>query len=341
MFKIHYPSEYLFGDHRAEIFPLLKPFLKPDSFSNLNRIEMYGVSETDYSFVCKEDCDFIILPMSLNFYSRTKRRKEIQNYIKSTNKIIYAFMSGDIGVKWKSNKNLQILRCNGYSTKGIDRGLPVFIKDPFIEYNGFYVSQDNLKTSIGFCGQSNYSRIKMIQDKLRVSYRNMYNFFFNYYEKEKLFSSSYFRGRILEKLQNSHELKTDFIQRIKYRAGAKTSEDRIASTQEYFQNIKDNLFTVCMRGGGNFSVRLYETMSMGRIPIYFHTNDHLPFKEDVFWRENTIWIEESEIHKSVDIIKTWIETKRNKLDEIAKNNRVFWNENLTMDGYFKRVFGEK
>ena len=43
------------------------------------------------------------------------------------------------------------------------------------------------------------------------------------------------------------------------------------------KNLRDNCFNVCMRGAGNFSYRLYETMMMGRIPIIINSDQVFPF----------------------------------------------------------------
>ena len=51
--------------------------------------------------------------------------------------------------------------------------------------------------------------------------------------------------------------------------------------QEYFDTINNNAFTVCSRGAGNYSIRFYETLRSGRIPVLLDSDMVLPFEEDI------------------------------------------------------------
>ena len=75
-------------------------------------------------------------------------------------------------------------------------------------------------------------------------------------------------------------LTTNYILRSKYRAGVSREKDPFhPSRLEFVNNILGSDYTVCMRGGGNFSVRFYETLSLGRIPVFIDTDCLLPWHE--------------------------------------------------------------
>jgi hypothetical protein len=50
-------------------------------------------------------------------------------------------------------------------------------------------------------------------------------------------------------------------------------------------NIKNSEFTFCPRGNGNFSIRFYEALKSGRIPIILNTDNELPFEKYIDWNK--------------------------------------------------------
>ncbi|NVK51427.1 MAG: hypothetical protein HWD85_00730 [Flavobacteriaceae bacterium] len=350
MVKIYYPEHYI-PKFREELFPLLKPFFKKVNYTNTQRINDYGVSDKDYLFVNTiEKSDVVILTMSWNYYKNQKKTDEaielIKNSIKHKKKVI-SFTSGDYGVKIPFYNNLIVLRPNGYKSKlPLNHfGIPVFISDPLRKrFHTNVVSYLNYTNTpiIGFCGQTNYSSLNALKEMVRVIYRNV-KFLLKIKNDlpQKVISSSLLRARILNKLKKAKLIDTNFIERKKYRAGVKTELDREKTTQEFYDNIKNTQYTVCVRGGGNFSVRLYEALAMGRIPLFINTDCLLPFFKFSFWKENTVWLESSSIN-NIDAILLDFHSNldEKKMNDIFVRNRLFWEERLTLNGYFRTLFQE-
>jgi hypothetical protein len=107
------------------------------------------------------------------------------------------------------------------------------------------------------------------------------------------------RARVLRALRRSPLIEDHFIIRNDYRAGVRSSEDRSnpfhPTRLEFVRAIHDCDYTLCVRGGGNFSVRLYETLNLGRIPIFIDTDCILPYDFVLDWRQFCCWIDEGEI----------------------------------------------
>ena len=101
----------------------------------------------------------------------------------------------------------------------------------------------------------------------------------------------------------------------------------------------DSEYVICVRGAGNFSVRFYETLAMGRIPIFINTDCLLPLSNSVNWKNHVVWIEQNELNtmdsKIVEFHKTLSSEKLKKLQEA---NRTLWEESLTLGGFFKTFF---
>ncbi len=348
MIKIYYPS--LDKDiPRGELFPLLKPFIKGESFTDKERIDLYGISDKDYSFVGDiKTSDLVILPLSWNHYSRTNTLNVAEDLIleaHEANKKVYSFMTGDFGVRISNYDNLVVLRMSGDRSQLPHNhiGMPVFIQDPIKKgYGDLNHFPEFNKPSIGFCGQSNHSLINTIQEIVKVLYRN-FRFYIGKTKElpQVVMSTSSLRNRVLNVFKRSERIKDVFIEREKYRAGVKTQEDKQRTTEEFYSNIANNEYTVCVRGAGNFSVRFYETLAMGRIPIFVNTDCILPLVEQVNWRSHLIWAEKNQIsdlpQKVVGFHSKFTEQDRNAF---LQSNRKLWEDYLTMNGYFKNLFSE-
>ena len=48
-------------------------------------------------------------------------------------------------------------------------------------------------------------------------------------------------------------------------------------------------------GIANYSLRLYETLCLGRIPLFINTDCVLPFENEIPWKDICLWVEESEM----------------------------------------------
>ena len=136
MTRIFYPKEHYTKKYRGELFPLLKAFIKGTSFTNIDRVTMYGVSEKDYRFVDNiAKCDIAILTMSWNYYQRTQQlflAEELLKEVAKLDKKVITHTTGDFGVSIPYYKNCIVIRPNGYVSKLPENhvGIPVFIGDP-------------------------------------------------------------------------------------------------------------------------------------------------------------------------------------------------------------------
>lgn len=72
-------------------------------------------------------------------------------------------------------------------------------------------------------------------------------------------------------------------------------------TNEQFYTYRDliskSYFSLCPRGYGPTSFRLYESISLGTVPIYISDNFFLPFKELIDWENLAVLIKPKEIRK--------------------------------------------
>ncbi|WP_339699845.1 exostosin family protein [uncultured Marixanthomonas sp.] len=326
--KLYYPKSHYDNAQRGLLFPLLKPFIKGDNFTDQQRIAVYGVSKQDFEFTdTLEKADAAILPMAWNYYVKTATEQKAIDFVKQCD---------------TSQKKVLAYNAGGYRSQfsAHDHTLPPFITDPLQKYFDsdriFERSYQN-QPLIGFCGQANGSRLNAIKELVTTAGRNLKTRVGHSKEEpQNIISTSFLRASVLKKLQQSAMVKTSFILRKKYRAGVKRNKDKHKTTLEFYNNINQSDYIVCVRGAGNFSVRFYETLALGRIPVFINTDCSLPLDEVIPWKEHVVWVEYRERHQVAQKV-TEFHQALSETDFIAlqQANRNLWKDYLTLGGFFK------
>jgi len=147
------------------------------------------------------------------------------------------------------------------------------------------IKEDSDAPTVGFCGNYAHPRIR----------------------QETLFS-----------LQKDERIKTDFIWRLFHNMALDPSGGSLEDMRfEFKENMKENIFNVCMRGNGNFSIRFYETLSCGRIPVLVDTDLVLPFDDVIDYNEFCV------ISKTIDGLKNDIIRTFNNGSYIEMQDRAY------------------
>lgn len=143
------------------------------------------------------------------------------------------------------------------------------------------------------------------------------------------------REKICQYFTNSG-LKTNFILRNSYILNLQDNHKK-----EFEDNMNENLFTLCYRGRGNFSVRFYETLMRGRIPIQINSSSIFPYEDEIDYSEIGIFIEDEDLEK-IDLekkIRDYYNSKSSEqLLQIQKNNRRIYEEYFHPEIYFSKIF---
>lgn len=89
-----------------------------------------------------------------------------------------------------------------------------------------------------------------------------------------------YRDKTLKTFHSSKQINTRFIVRNRFWGGNPHDPTII---NEFKSNMKNSHFNICNRGNGNFSMRFYQTLSAGRIPILLNSDMVLPFEDEINW----------------------------------------------------------
>lgn len=340
--KIYTDISHYQPEKRAELFPVLKPYIgKAADFTNEASLVQYGFTLDRYTLVTSgEEADLWVLPMSWNYYVNSKQLAQATSFLAKAaelNKKVLSFTSGDYGVKVPYYKHLIVYRQSGNRSRlpETHKGMPVFITDPlqkhFQRETPIFRPYESMPV-IGFCGQTNASLANAFKEISRVLLRNILYYLGQVpHEPQQLLSSSYLRGEVLDEVRKASGLKANFIERKKYRAGAADVVTREKTTEEFYQNMVDSDYIICVRGGGNFSVRFYETLAMGRIPIFINTDCLLPLAKEIDWKQHIVWVESYQIKNLEQIVRNFHEAHTpDSFQQLQLANRKLWEEKLRL-----------
>jgi len=82
---------------------------------------------------------------------------------------------------------------------------------------------------------------------------------------------------------------------------------------------------LCPRGNGSSSIRFYETMCMGRIPVHVSDAYVLPFEKDIDYSQFCLFIPEAEVRQAGTILHSWLaERDKEQLMAMCRRARQVW-----------------
>lgn len=222
---------------------------------------------------------------------------------------------------------------------------PHFFAD-LLAYNQtpFKAKAKDEKAIVGFCGYAPplgipFGKEKVISSlKLAINYLGLFKFF-----PEKV-SHSY-RTRSIISLSRSKKIQTNFkIKRVfAFGPNGQLNTGNSAETdtdfrKNFINNILESDYTLCVRGIGNNSIRFFETLCCGRIPVFINTDSVLPFEHVVDWKKYCVWIEEEDIGNIGTIVQAFHERISNEdFSKLQSDLRQLWLEYLSPVGYYKNL----
>ncbi|NJX15053.1 exostosin domain-containing protein [Tamlana crocina] len=334
MLKLYTNISFLTDANRSKVFPLLFDlhYVKSEQLC-----DFYELTDTI------SDCDIVVLPIDYgSFFKNQKAFQRLLTEAQKYKKPIWLYTAGDFGFTVHI-PNSYNFRLGGFHSKLSDNTfvMPSFINDPFETAlkTSFSVLRKTEQPRIGFVGHAKTGIIKYMKSYLsHFKLRFKYIVKSTYFDKQSFYPSGIKRAQYLNTLKRSENLQTNFILRNNYRAGAKDQKAKARTTTEFYNNIFDNLYTFCIRGVGNFSVRFYETLAVGRIPILLNTDCRLPLSNLIDWNKHTVILDASSKVSLEQQILQFHEAKSNEeLAEIQKNNRLLWETHLRRHSYFIKV----
>ncbi|MEQ9235283.1 hypothetical protein [Coleofasciculus sp. E2-BRE-01] len=141
----------------------------------------------------------------------------------------------------------------------------------------------------------------------------------------------------MQVLEGDSRIKTDFIGRGT--AGLKPSVqgDR---RHQFIDNLQRNAYALCVRGADNFSWRLYEVLSLGKIPILIDTDCMLPLEEEISWDQLIVRVPSTHLQELPDRLWEWhSRLSPSEFCDLQRRLRLLF-ERLTPARFYPEVFGK-
>jgi hypothetical protein len=146
------------------------------------------------------------------------------------------------------------------------------------------------------------------------------------------------RARALRLLAADLGVETRFDVRSRaFRLNDKSGDPvwRQTRINRFYDNLYDSDYSLCIRGNGNWSIRFYETLAVGRIPIFVDTDCVLP-DVGVDWRKLCVWVDHRDLASLPQRVREFHEslTPEQFLERQEELRRI-WVERLSRQGFMR------
>ena len=338
------------GSPHGHLMPVVRVLWAEGSDEEKRRA--YGAHAARFEMVSSiEDANWCVLPETWQAYDSPKalkRAKAFAKRAKEAGKLVLVWSGGD-REPVVPIENAILFHC------GLHRGLqrtprfaferPVFVEDYVEKFRGgtWEPLPKPEKPLVGFCGQAACSLSTRIKAKLKNQVRRVTYRLGQSPEVPVLHGFPVdLRAHALDLLEQDPDVDCRFILRERYRAGLSGQDEaRKAADQshiEFVDNILETPYTLCVRGGGNFSKRLYEVLACGRIPLLIDTDSMLPFEEFLDWEAHLVRVD----YRDLDSIGQRLSAFHAALspeafEERQRSCRTLWLESLEVQAYYRSL----
>ncbi len=317
--------------HTFLLLPLLGDYLKTEGDPDAGRFDAFIQSYANYIQFVKipEESDFFLYPIT---YSFEPSEQEISSSFiakaKQYNKKAILFFNSDDDRAIELD-NAIIFRTSFYKSQASVNtfALPGWSAD-FI--NHFpnktinYLPKSEIP-SVSYCGYIDYAKPTLKQRLKEVVSPTKINSKTN---------ATALRGLACRKLLQVKKIDTRFIIRDGF--WAQGIQDKMKARHEYANNMINSLYAIVVRGAGNFSYRLYEVLSCGRIPVFINTDCALPFDDKINWKNRVVWVEEKKVNTIAELILNFHQSKtEDEILALQKQNRELYLNHLSPQGFFE------
>lgn len=329
------------------LYPILKRQLDIPEYNGQKPFRAI-FDEMDFSFIkvvhTPEEADFFMVPHNYAFAQKEKGYIEhFMRLAKKHNKKILLFHYSDES-EYKKIPAANVFCVAQYRYKKQDNEtimVPQVYGPDVLSDENFSVRQKSEKPVVSFCGWSEFQslrqRIKYYQSLFLADLRKV---FLRDPHAGAHKQGIYFRRKAMRALRNSESVGTSFIERDFYVANkhAKRVMTQDEMRAEYLQNIKESDFVLAPRGDGNFSVRFYEALALGRIPVLIDTECTLPLEEEINYRDFVVIVPHQEAHRVEEYILDFYNKHSPEEFVVAqKKAREAFQKYLRLDSFLRHV----
>ncbi len=191
-----------------------------------------------------------------------------------------------------------VLRYGGYRFKGDPREIhvPPYADDLLERYcNGELSVRGKGQTPVvGFAGWASSTPWQFAKTYIKELPMRLYACADTRYRACK--KGIFFRRRVLSLVRASKDVSANIIERQSYSGHRETAVDVPEELRrEFVENLLGSDYCLDVRGDANASTRLFEILSMGRIPVIIDTERNFPFSDYIDYRTFSLVVDFREL----------------------------------------------
>lgn len=293
-----------------------------------------------------EDSDLLLLPQPI-----TETTPEVIAYAKPfleearrLGKPAFCFVAGDLshGVYLDGFYMLKGTQYKRFKSD-FDVIVPPFCEDFLIENPvvDFREKREG-KPVIGFCGWADFPTLRTrLVSLIKSSWLSIRGLLegkdFSVFKK-----GIYFRREAILAIQKSSLVDSKIIVRNSFSGHRGTiSLPSEVARKEYIQNIKESDFALAPKGDANYSVRFFEALSLGRVPLLIDTECCLPLMEVIDYPSFILSVPYQKINQVANITADFYTKLTTEeflnMQHLAREN---FEKYLRYDSFFNFIFSE-
>ncbi len=330
--------------------PLLYPFwgnpLDPARVPFQHALfEHYSFDPAYYRVVDKaEEADVVLMPYAHNWVLRTMPElfEECRTTAKRLRKPLLVDGIGDI--ENPIPPDVLVLRYGGYrfERKGNEIFIPPYADDLLEVYcNGqLQLRAKNAKPIIAFAGWGSLLWRQQLRTIVKELLDRVYGLFDSRWRAKK--KGVFFRAKAIQILQRSDKVVCNFLTRTSYSGHADTHEkDPNVLRREFVDNLLGSDYGLDVRGDANASTRLFEMLSLGRIPVIVDTQRNFPFNEQLDYSTFSLKVDFRDIKKLPERIAEFHSAlSPERFVEMQKNARAAYRNYFRIDALTPHLIAE-
>jgi len=345
--KIYFDGDLVQGSP----VPMLLPFWpcssweKPESDPLHGRFRKHLQSGPEsFEVTSLKKCDLAVLPFDYGHVLQGKRsRSEVIDAVKIANRqgkktLIFCWHDSSEPLNLPSDALVYRTALDRSRRGASEFCMPTFSEDFVEKYFANELPTRNwaVVPTVSFCGR--VSPELSPQMKTRAFFRNLKA---RITRPARKYPYGKVRLKALKLLERSPSISTRFVVYSSFWGGlgdaalSANVDKRVLSRQTYVNNLCSGDYNLCIRGAGNFSMRLYETLCLGRIPIILDTDSVFPFDELVDWSRLGILVPEKLLSHLPSIICDFhMSLNEERFRSLQIKCREFWQNSLSPHGFF-------
>jgi len=321
------------------------------TFGQMEAVEerlLYKQLPSDYKFNSfrfvrtVEEADYILVPQSLRKISERwlEYFRDVELLSDRHSVPIIILVGGDLSHSVHCDNAILFKVCEyGRTIRENVVVMPPYAED-LLENRTLITRKKQAKPTVSFCGYAGFPTLKT---RLRYYIKNSSLDLLSIITCDSQYRcykrGIYFRRKGMRVLEKSSLINTNFIVRSTF-SGNKSlmNVDPATARAEFIGNITMSDFVLCPKGDGNASTRLFETLSLGRIPLIIDTDMILPLESILDYSKFSLRIPHTHIGQLSQIVSDFYhQITEEEFENMQKEGRRAFESFLRYDSFFNKA----